>query len=1831
MKKLFLFLFLSLFVPLLLFSLEKNNSQGTRSGFIENKGQIIDQNNHPNPSVLYLLSTPGMNVQLRTAGFSYDIYEMDTADNQSFAIRHSPLTSNEQSDKAKIENRKSNSYRFHRIDFDLLNSDPHCEIITSEPSSDRTNYYTTGTPAEGVTNVMSYQTITYKNVYPEIDLEFILNEDCGFKYNFVIHPGGILSSVQIRISGPGIELTSTGTLKLLTEIGTVEETIPLSQYTVDSRKYPVEAAFIEVTSGIYGFSVDKVIPVSATLLIDPVPTRVWGTYYGGSDLDISFPGTADLAGCNYIGGRASSLDNIATSGTHQTVFGGGTDGFIAKFTAGGSRIWGTYYGGTGADQIFGIALTIDGKLVVSGTTTSGENISTLGAFQENIGSAGVNDAFLAKFDTSGVRIWGTYYGGSLSDGGHGCAVDISGNVYLSGFTRSVNNISTPGCHQPNHGAGPDNDLFLVKFTPYGSRVWGTYYGGECSDDPGIYSNCTLDGGNFVYICGSTCSATNIASIGSFQTSLSGGADGLLVQFDTAGVRQWGTYYGGVSDDRINHVKLTLKHRIIIAGETESATGIASPGAFQTVIGGSGDAFLGRFYPNGQRHWVTYYGGGDLDAAYGGSSDANGDIYYCGYTLSQTSISSVGAFQEVFGGGYCDAILMKLDSTGNRIWGTYYGGEQGDWGYSCNLFDANHIYLSGGTFSISNIATAGSHQPVYGGGVWDGFLARFTDCVPPVVTISGNTSVSLGSSNLYTTQSGMGNYTWSFSAGGSLVSGGTSNDNTITIQWNTTGAQWVKVNYTNADGCSALVPYQLDVTVLASLLNVGFIAPDTVCVNQSINITNTTTGGSTYYWNFCSGNANNDPTGLNIGNPGALLDIPTYITLVKENNDCYSFISCQQTGVVRYYHGGSFKNNPISWTNIGKLGIIDFDQEGIQVKYDNGQWYGFVNSDTTVIRLDFGTSLANMPTAVNLNISHVFWMAHGLSIIKEGNTWLGFLTCSLENKIFRLNFGSSLSNLSPTLEDLGSSAGLISPGPICVVEENGLWYLLITAGGNTLSRMAFGNSLLNTPTGENLGNPGGFNNQIALTILRDCEATYGYYCNYIVNGQLGKLNFPSGVAGPVTGQLLGNIGNLNRPAMFSEIFRSNDTLYAYITNRGNGTLTRLTFPPCNNASVGSSTLFTPPSFSYNSTGTYNIRLIVDEGTPTQGTLCKSIVVIDTLHVSVTISATANPVCSGQTVIFTATPVNGGSSPTYQWKINGIVVGSNTPMLTYIPANGDCIVCILTSNILCPGVNPVSSNVICMIVGPSPIAGVSIYASSDTVCAGTSVTYTATPVNQGANPAYLWKVNGVNKGTNSSVFNYIPVAGDCITCTLTSSLTCVSGNPAQSNTICIQVNPLKPVSVSITTAATTVCSGTQVTFSAISVNPGPLPIYQWKVNGGIWVTSSDTMFMYSPSNGDCISAVLTSNASCATGTPAGSNTICMIVDPVLLVSISITSSANPVCAGTLVTYTATPLNGGVSPAYQWKVNGLNVGVNSSVYSYVPSNGDLIGCILTSSLLCTSNNPASSIQYPVSVNALPQVIFTSCFDTITTTNAKPIKLKGGIPLGGTYTGPAVSNGYFYPNLAGVGTKTITYSYTNAALCSASKSSRIHQFTSSPFICGNNLTDIRDGKIYPTVKIGSQCWFAENLNHGNPISSTLHQCDNCIPEKYTNPASSIQYPASVYQWDEVMRYDDTPGLQGLCPPGWHVPTEAEWNTLFANWTNSGFAGSPLKYSGYSGFNATLDGLNLQNRIWYYGDFAAFFWSSTPHGGIKAWSHAMNDFDPSVSLYPSLRSNAFNVRCIKD
>src|SRR5581483_1783204 len=181
-----------------------------------------------------------------------------------------------------------------------------------------------------------------------------------------------------------------------------------------------------------------------------------------------------------------------------------------------------------------------------------------------------------------------------------------------------------------------------------------------------------------------------------------------------------------------------------------------------------------------------------------------------------------------------------------------------------------------------------------------------------------------------------------------------------------------------------------------------------------------------------------------------------------------------------------------------------------------------------------------------------------------------------------------------------------------------------------------------------------------------------------------------------------------------------------------------------------------------------------------------VLVPVINISVNPGST---ICAGDNVTFTATPTNGGATPTYQWKVNGANVGTNTN--TYSDntlANGDVVTCIMTSNATCPSPATATDN-ITMSVNPIQVPSVSIAANpGTTICAGDNVTFTATPTNGGSSPVYQWKVNGGNVGANSNTYSSTSLSdADVVTCDLTSNAVCPTPATVTSNTITMTVNP------------------------------------------------------------------------------------------------------------------------------------------------------------------------------------------------------------------------------------------------------------------------------------------------------------------------------------------------------------------------------------------------------------------------------------------------------------
>jgi uncharacterized protein (TIGR02145 family) len=528
-----------------------------------------------------------------------------------------------------------------------------------------------------------------------------------------------------------------------------------------------------------------------------------------------------------------------------------------------------------------------------------------------------------------------------------------------------------------------------------------------------------------------------------------------------------------------------------------------------------------------------------------------------------------------------------------------------------------------------------------------------------------------------------------------------------------------------------------------------------------------------------------------------------------------------------------------------------------------------------------------------------------------------------------------------------------------------------------------------------------------------------------------------------------------------------------------------------------------------------------------------------------------------------------------------------------------------------------------------SGASTSLSLSSHVTGTTFTWTATCPSP--------NIGGYGPGSGSSIVQTLTNSGltsEVVTYTVTPTANGCTGTAVTTIPVTVKPNP-------VLTSATSysICSG-GTTNIVLQSNPSPAT-FSWIANG-----SSPNVTGFSPGSGSIIAQNL-SNSSfinqtvtySVTPTLSGciGTTTNIVVTVFPVADVYFTPNGQTICSGTA---SSIELNSHVtSPGYTWNatgssgnISGFGPGSGSPISQVLSNSGHSIETatysVLPSANGCTGN-PNTVV---VMLNPLAAVSFTPCTDVITSTDASPINLKGGLPLGGTYSGTGVNAGQFNP-ASGTGTHTITYSYTNTYGCINTASLNITVLNPIPFSCNNMVNDIRDNQQYPTIQIGTQCWMAANLNFGTRIPATSMQRDNCTIEKYClndDPAKCSSL-GGLYQWDEMMVYDAVESIQGLCPPAWHIPSENDWNTLFTNYISNGFAGSPLKYTGYSGFNALLNGIRFDNRNWNFDSFATFFWSSTSHGASKAWAHSMNSINPSVSFYSGNRSNAFYVRCIKN
>ena len=504
----------------------------------------------------------------------------------------------------------------------------------------------------------------------------------------------------------------------------------------------------------------------------------------------------------------------------------------------------------------------------------------------------------------------------------------------------------------------------------------------------------------------------------------------------------------------------------------------------------------------------------------------------------------------------------------------------------------------------------------------------------------------------------------------------------------------------------------------------------------------------------------------------------------------------------------------------------------------------------------------------------------------------------------------------------------------------------------------------------------------------------------------------------------------------------------------------------------STTVTDSVVTVTTTGTYHVTATGN------GCASSPASVAVTINQPPTVSASALPTqaCVNRSIVLTAT----GNATSYQWSGTGLqtTTGSSVDAIVFTAGTKTYTVT-ATLN----GCTAAASTTVSFIASVPPTISIS-QTTVNPICTGSTVSFSSSETNGGTSPVYQWSASSGQNGSGANFTLNNASSGTTVRCLLISNATCASPDSLYSNTLTVTTLAPQPESISISTPDTNVCSGENIVFTSSSTNGGNNPTYDWYVNG----TSTGTSSTYTLSNIQSNSAVyciMTSSVSCVSGSPASSNIVDIHIQVSAVASVSISASADTICAGTPVTFTANPGNGGSSPAYSWLLNGNTVGSNVSTYTNSHlQNGDRISCSMISSASCVSSPNVGSDTITMLVNPLPTAdagtdvhILSGSSDTI---GGNP-SASGGTPPYRYLWSPIVGLDYDTvpgPIVSGISTNTIyILSVTDARGCSASDTMGVYLISctlSTPTLQLNQC-DL-DAQNIPTV---SYQWYLQ----GNPI----------------------------------------------------------------------------------------------------------------------------------------------------
>lgn len=1299
--------------------------------------------------------------------------------------------------------------------------------------------------------LLKVKSLSMQEIYPNINLEFFVNEEGGLQYLYDLKEGADPSNIQVQyIGNESLNISDNGDLQVLTSIGTMTESSPIT--LKGSKEKVVNSQYVLKNDNTIGFAINN-HKANKEYIIDPYIR--WSTFYGGSGGERTSDMVLDDSNYTYVTGYTESTDFPTSPGAFQSSLNNQQDIAILKLDDTGNLVWATYFGGDKRDEGKSISVANDAKVYITGITES----SDFPVSDNSIFKGGI-DAILIALNPNGSRIRSSFISGSSDDRGESIIVD-GNSLYIAGSTSSSDFPSaTTG------SLAGDLDAFLLKTDLAGNISFGAFFGGTSAEEA---FGLGLDSLGNLIIAGRTSSNNIPVSTTAFQTSNNGADDAFIAKYSPSGTLLWSTYYGGSKFDQILDLGIDDLQNIYFSGFTSSndlsfpSTLLTDTNYNTTYGGGDFDGLTGKVNASGQFMWTSYIGASAHDELQGVGISNYQSIILSGKTNSSDFEVTDNAHQPTLAGG-SDAVILQLDSTGHLIYSSFLGGAQDDDAISSAFSkDNRYFYTAGNTKSSDFPTTSGTAQPNYAGNN-DMFVVSFCAIAP------NNTIANSGEDTIFVCPGtplpfldgsvpfgGSGQYTFQYQSavpGGNFtnIPGATSEDYQVVNISSTTIFR--RVVY---DGdCESISP---EVTIFFTQQPVADFTTDAACdaFGDSVQFTNLSqaNGGiiTSYKYYFGDGDSSNIP------NPAHLYDSAgayTAMLIILTNQGCIDtaiqVVDVSYTPVADFSTINPCANQPMYFNNLTTIiaGAVNyfwsFGDDSTSTDVNPIHYYADTGSYVVQLIATSGSCADTVEKTVNILQSPIADFSFDITCPDTAVEFTNLSSIAFGSIVsYEWNFGDNTSSTQanptkifprngPFTVELVATA---NTGCTDTVSKEVNPDSVITADfsyiNNCLDLPTQFNSLSTSTNGTIVSYEWDFDDGFQSTIKNPSHtytSTGTYDVLLVVTSDIGcvdsivktvVINPPPVANFTVLDECPGTSINITNLSI------SSASNVEYIWDFGDGT--------------GSSDF--EPVKSYDTSGTFTINLTVinDFG-------CVHDTSIDVnIYPEPVTDFDFGPVsCLDSVIDFTNnSSITSGSIVQYVWTFGdgGSSVLTN-PSHTYTDAGTYNVSLIAISNNGCSDTNIQIIN-----INPEPVARLAF----DDACSGVDILFSNLSISTISSPTYLWEF-----GDGTSSTNFEPVKSYATEGTYTVTLT-INENGCTDDTSHI-INIL-PDPVADFNYSSLNCLNAPVSFTnASSISSGSIDSYFWNFGDGTTSTDENPTHSYSASGTFTVSLIVSSNSAC-----------------------------------------------------------------------------------------------------------------------------------------------------------------------------------------------------------------------------------------------------------------------------------------------------------------------------------------------------------------------------------